>query len=123
MKATESREMYLEVIYDIHLKGNKIRSVDIAEMLGYSKPSVYRGVRVLKDEGLIEMEPYSDIVLTAKGFEIARDIKMRHDLLTEFLMKSLSLDAGIAEQDACRIEHVISKDSMEAIKNYLHKNK
>ncbi len=119
MKPTESKEMYLKVIFDIYLRGQEIRSVDIAKILGYSKPSVSRGMNILRDEGYINMEPYGNITLTEKGKETAKNVKMRHIYLTKYLIKSLGIDETTAMKDACHIEHVISREAMEAIENYV----
>lgn len=119
MTRTESREMYLEVIYDIYMQQKEIRSIDVAKILDYSKPSVNRGINLLKNDNLIEQEPYGSITLTPKGLKIAKKIKSRHIDITAFLEKSLGLDSETAEQDACRIEHIISEKAMEKIRIYL----
>ncbi|MEX1378330.1 MAG: metal-dependent transcriptional regulator [Eubacteriales bacterium] len=123
MKTNESQEMYLEVIYNIDLQGEIIRSIDIAKTLGYSKPSVNRGINKLKEEGLISQEPYGHITLTEKGRKEASRIKNRHIYLTDYLMMSLGVDEDTAENDACRIEHVVSKKTMDAVIDYVEKNK
>jgi len=122
MKINESGEMYLEVMYKLEEKNGVIRSVDIANELGYSKPSVTRAMGLLKTDNYITQEPYGKITLTEKGREKAKKIMERHNLLTEFLTKCLRLDADTAEQDACRIEHIVSTKTMDAIKEYLDKN-
>ena len=122
MKSNESQEMYLEVIYDIEQNSKVIRSVDIAKELGYSKPSINRAINRLKLDGFISQEPYGHITMTEKGREIAKTIKNRHIYLTEYLMLSLGLSKETAEADACRIEHVVSKNTMDAVKKYLKEN-
>lgn len=121
MTRTESREMYLEVIYDIYEKGEEIRSIDIAKILEYSKPSVNRGINLLKNDNLIEQEPYGAITLTKRGLKIAKEIKTRHNDIMAFLKLSLGLDKAIAEQDACRMEHILSEKTMEKIREYLNR--
>ena len=122
MKSNESQEMYLEVIYDIEQNSKVIRSVDIAKELGYSKPSINRAINRLKLDGFISQEPYGHITMTEKGREIAKTIKNRHIYLTEYLMLSMGLSKETAEADACRIEHVVSKNTMDAVKKYLKEN-
>jgi len=119
MRIKESGEMYLEVMYKLNEETGEIRSVDIAKALGYSKPSVSRAIGLLKEEGFIKQEPYGKITLTQKGVDRAKSVIDRHDLLTEFLVKSLGLDEVIAEADACRIEHIVSSETMDAVKAYL----
>ena len=120
MKSNESQEMYLEVIYDIEQNNEVIRSVDIANELGYSKPSINRAINKLKQDGFIAQEPYGHITMTQKGREIAKTIKNRHIYLTDYLMLSLGLSKETAEADACRIEHVVSKETMEAVTKYVN---
>jgi len=115
--------MYLEVIYNIEQENGIVRSVDIAKELGYSKPSVNRAINRLKDDGLISQEPYGQITMTKLGRETAEKIMNKHIMLTEYLMISLGLSREMAEADACRMEHVVSKDTMEAVKAYVNKNK
>lgn len=119
MKSSESSEMYLEVMYKLEEENGFIRSVDIAKELGYSKPSITRAMGALKNEGYITQEPYGKIMLSKKGRDKAKKIMESHNLLTEFLTKCLKLDEDIAERDACRIEHIVSKETMNAIKKYL----
>lgn len=122
MRNNESQEMYLEVIYNIDQKNEVIRSIDIAKELGYSKPSVSRAINKLKKDGLINQEPYGHITMTDEGRRMAEKIKNKHVYLTEYLCLSLGLDKEVAEKDACRIEHVVSKDTMDAVKDYVAKN-
>ncbi len=122
MKPSESKEMYLEVIYDIYKNNATVRSIDVAKALGYSKPSVSRAINLLKKENLISQERYGSITLTEEGIKIAKDIKNKHVYITEFLKLSLNLSTQIAEKDACRIEHVISSEAMSAIEYYVIKN-
>lgn len=123
MRQKESREMYLEVILKLERQNGVVRSIDIANELGYSKPSVSRAMGVLKKAGYISHSPYEDITLTAQGRKKAERIYLTHNLLTEFLIKALQIDPVVAEEDACKIEHVISDTTLDAIKKYLNKNK
>ena len=122
MKSNESQEMYLEVIYNIDQKNEAIRSIDIAKELGYSKPSVSRAINKLKKDGLIDQEPYGHITMTDAGRKLAEKIKNKHIYLTEYLCLSLGLSRELAEKDACRMEHVVSKETMIAVKEYVAKN-
>jgi len=122
VKSSESQEMYLEVIYNIDQKDEIIRSIDIAKTLGYSKPSVNRAINKLKLDGLIAQEPYGHITMTEKGRGLAKKIKNKHIYLTDYLMLSLGIDKETAEKDACRMEHVVSKETMEAVIKYVDDN-
>ena len=122
MRAKESREMYLEVILKLEERNGIVRSIDIAKELNYSKPSVSRAMTVLKKENYITHSPYGDVSLTEEGRAKAESVYKSHRLLTEFLVKSVGLDWGIAEQDACKIEHVISQEALDAIEQYLSEN-
>ena len=119
MKTTESNEMYLEVILRLEKKNTDVRSVDIANELGYSKPSVSRAMSVLKDSGYIEHESYGKISLTPKGREKAKEMLLRHETITEFLQSILKINAQTAEEDACRIEHIISQETADAILKFV----
>ncbi len=119
MKIQESGENYLEAILNLERTKGVVRSVDIANKLGFSKPSVSRAMGVLRKAGLIEQEAYGNIVLTEAGRKRAKDVYHRHLLITKFLVQVLSLDADIAEQDACRIEHVISPETLEKMQNMI----
>lgn len=115
MKTSESLENYLETILILSLKLPAVRSVDIANELGFKKPSVSIAMKNLKEKQYITVMEQGYILLTDSGREIAEMIYERHQFLTKWLT-SLGVDKTIAAQDACRIEHVVSKESFEAIK-------
>jgi len=115
---SESVEMYLEAILELETKNSVVRSVDIARFLGVTKPSVNRAMTNLKNEGYILMEPYGDIVFTEKGRETAKHIHELHHVITDFLVNSLGISPELAEADAGRIEHVISPEVVQAMKEY-----
>lgn len=117
MALQESGEMYLETILVLSQKGKPVRSVDISEYMGYSKPSVSRAVGLLKSGGYITVDEAGFIRLTGIGLEIAEKIYERHTLLTDML-KQLGVEEKVASEDACRIEHVISDASFSAIKEH-----
>ena len=117
MHLQESGEMYLETIYILTKKNHDVRSLDVAEYMNFSKPSVSRAVGLLKQGGYITVDPDGYLHLTDLGKEIAAKIYERHTLLTEFLMR-LGVDQETAADDACKIEHDISDKSFEAIKNH-----
>ena len=121
MHLQESGEMYLETIYILTKKNHDVRSLDVAEYMNFSKPSVSRAVRLLKQGGYITVDPDGYLHLTDLGKEIAAKIYERHTLLTEFLMR-LGVDRETASADACKIEHDISDRSFEAIKNHARRN-
>ena len=118
MRLQESGEMYLESIYVLSRKGSNVRSVDISEYMGYSKPSVSRAVGLLKRGGYITMDEDNFIHLTDAGMEIAEKIYERHTVLTTLLLR-LGVSRATASEDACRMEHAISDETFEAIKAHI----
>ena len=118
MHLQESGEMYLETIYILTKNGNFARSIDVCEYMGYSKPSVSRAVGLLKNGGFLEMDADGYLHLTGAGLEVAEKIYERHTILTKMLT-NLGVDAETAAEDACRMEHVISDKSFDAIKAHL----
>ena len=118
VRLQESGEMYLESIHVLSKKQSHVRSIDISEYMGYSKPSVSRAVNLLKTNGYIEIDEENHITLTDSGREIAEKIYTRHTVLTKMLM-GLGVPADVAAEDACRMEHTISDVSFEAIKSHL----
>ena len=118
MALQESGEMYLETILILSRKMGFVRSVDISEHMGYSKPSVSRAVGLLKAGEYIIIDDDGHITLTDSGREIAEKILSRHTILTEMLVK-LGVDREIASADACKMEHVISDETFLAIKNHM----
>ena len=117
----ESGEMYLESIYILCNSKDSVRSVDVAEHMNYSKPSVSRAVGILKKEGYILIDKDGYITLTQNGKTAANKIFERHTVLTNLLIK-LGVDKKTASEDACRIEHVISDKTLKAIKKYIKSN-
>ena len=119
MTIQESAEMYLETILKLSLSRQIVRSIDIAHDMGFSKPSVSRAIKNLKENGYISVEQETGaITLLPPGEEIARMIYERHTLLAEYLER-IGVSPDIAQEDACRIEHVISDESFRAIKNHV----
>ena len=118
MSLHESAEMYLETIYKLSLTNIHVRSVDVAEALSYSRPSVSRAVGLLKNDGYLTMDQDGFLTLTEKGAEAAEKIYERHMLLTAALM-ALGVDEETAAEDACKIEHDISEKSMAAIRAHM----
>ena len=119
MHLQESGEMYLETILVLSKSGRNVRSIDIVEHMGYSKPSVSRAVGLLKNGGYIIVDSDGFITLTDIGREVATKIYERHMHITAFLVK-LGVDPETAADDACKIEHDISDESFEAIKRFAH---
>lgn len=117
MHLQESGEMYLETIYTLSKKLPQVRSVDISEEMGFSKPSVSRAIGLLKNGGFITVEDNGHIFLTDEGKRVAKKIFERHTVLTRLLV-GMGVDAEVAANDACKIEHVISDASFDAIKKY-----
>ena len=115
MKIQESAENYLETILILKNKNGAVRSIDIANELGFSKPSVSVAMKNLRENGYIEVDSSGYITLLDSGRQIAEKIYERHTTLSKWLV-SLGVDAKTAAEDACRIEHIISSESFEAIK-------
>lgn len=121
MHLQESGEMYLETILTLTKRGIPFRSIDICEEMGYSKPSVSRAMGLLRKGEFITVDKNGYITLTEAGLEIAEKIYARHTLLTSLLRK-LGVDAETAAEDACKMEHVISDRTYNAIKKYLEES-
>ena len=122
MTVRESGEMYLEAILVLAKKSGYVRSIDVSEYLGYSKPSVSRAMGILREGGYVLMEKDGAITLTDSGKKLAETIYERHTVLSELLIR-LGVDEKTATDDACRIEHVISDESFQAIKQYYYQHK
>ena len=122
MTVRESGEMYLEAILVLAKKSGYVRSIDVSEYLGYSKPSVSRAMGILREGGYILVEKDGAITLTDSGKKLAETIYERHTVLSELLIR-LGVDEKTATDDACRIEHVISDESFQAIKQYYDQHK
>lgn len=119
MKIQESGENYLETILLLEKKNGFVRSVDIANELEFSKPSVSRAMSILKVAGLITMDKTNQIFLTEEGRKKAESVYERHCLLSRFLEEILGVSAENADADACRIEHIISEETFEKTKRFL----
>lgn len=120
MQLLESGEMYLETIFVLSQKQDVVRSIDIANYTGYSKPSVSRAVNLLKDNGYISINVDGYITLENSGLEVAKTIYERHTLLTKMLC-GIGVSEETASADACKMEHVISDETFERIKEHLNK--
>lgn len=120
MALQESGEMYLETVYILTRESTQVRAIDVAEYMGYSKPSVSRAMGLLKRDGYVTVNENGFLALTKDGLQIADKIYKRHKILTEFLVR-LGVDRAVAAQDACKIEHYISDLSMAALEHYLEK--
>lgn len=120
MALLESGQMYLETILILTSSRPAVRSIDVCEHMGFSKPSVSRAIGLLKNGGYITVDKDGYISLTENGREVAQKIYERHKVLTDFLM-SLGVDEETASADACKIEHCISDTSLEAIKKNINK--
>ncbi len=117
MKIHESAENYLETIYVLQQDKGSVRSIDVAQHLGFSKPSVSRAVGLLRENGYLTVDEGGHLHLTASGLEIAARIYERHELLTQWLMQ-LGVDPVLADEDACRMEHVLSPETFAALKRH-----
>ena len=119
MKIQESGENYLETILILHQKNGHVRSIDVANELGYTKASVSRAMGILKEAGYLVMEPSGNLLLTEDGGRRAAAVYERHTVIAEFLQMTLGVDAQTAVQDSCRIEHIISEESFSRIRSYV----
>lgn len=120
MHLQESGEMYLETIYVLSQNSNCVRSIDVAEHMGYSKPSVSRAVSLLKDGGYIALDSGKAISLTKEGYEIASKIYERHVTLSRLFM-DMGVEEETAVDDACKMEHILSDETFDAIKQHIKK--
>lgn len=118
MNIQESGQMYLETIYILSQKTEKVRAIDVSRYMNFSKPSVSRALGLLKDEGFISVEPDGTVSLTDSGLETACAIYEKHRILTDIFI-SLGVAEETAEQDACRIEHVLSDETFCAVRNHM----
>ena len=117
MALHESAEMYLETIYVLSQQSSTVRSVDVAEHMGYSKPSVSRAVGLLKQGGYLVTDKEGFLTLTEQGLQVAQTIFERHTLLSNVLI-ALGVSEATAMEDACKIEHVLSEETFEALKRH-----
>ena len=118
MRLHESGEMYLETILLLSKKNAAVRSIDVAEHMGFSKPSVSRAIGLLKNAGYVNVDKNGFLTLTESGAEIAGGIYEKHELLTSFFQK-IGISPETAERDACRIEHIISDETFDCIKAHV----
>jgi Mn-dependent DtxR family transcriptional regulator len=119
MHLQESAEMYLETIYLLTQQSSTVRSIDVAEHMGYSKPSVSRAVGLLKQGGYVVVDEDGFLSLTDDGKAVAEKIFERHTVLSRLFIR-LGVSEAVAAEDACKIEHIISDETFNAIKNYLN---
>lgn len=119
MHLQESGEMYLETILVLTSQSPHVRAIDVGEYMGYSKPSVSRAMGLLKNGGYIKVDDNGFITLLEPGREVAKMIYERHTLLTQYLIR-LGVSPEVAAEDACKLEHVISDESFQAIKRHAH---
>ncbi|MGN0592299.1 MAG: metal-dependent transcriptional regulator [Ruminococcus sp.] len=121
MKIKESAENYLETIYILQKRCGSVRSIDIANELSYSKPSISIAMKNLRENGYVQVDKDGYITLTEAGKKIAETMYERHTVISNWLM-FLGVPEQVALEDACRIEHVISAESFEALKNHVFEN-
>ena len=122
MHLQESGEMYLETIHILSKRGGSVRSVDVGEYMGYSKPSVSRAIGLLKQGGFVSVDADGSLHLTEAGLEVADKMYRRHTLLSDFFI-SIGVDAETATEDACKIEHHLSDASFTALENFIRQQK
>ncbi len=120
MHLQESGEMYLETIYILSQKNGYVRSVDVSEYMGYSKPSVSRAVGILKNAGYLTTDKNGYLILTDSGKNVAEKTYERHNVLKNLFVR-IGVNEETASEDACKIEHVISDETFDAIKKFILK--
>jgi Mn-dependent DtxR family transcriptional regulator len=117
-----SSEDYLEAIYDLSSESAAVRSVDVSTRLGVSRASVNKAVGLLKEAGFVEQEPYGSLMLTKQGLVRAASVRRRHNVICSFLRDILSISPDVAEEEACRIEHIISDVTLEHLADFVEAN-
>ena len=120
MKIQESEEMYLETIYVLKMKSANVHAVDVASELNYSRPSVSRAMGLLKNKGYITFDASRGISLTEEGKKRAQSVYVKHEVITWLFVK-MGASESLAEENACRIEHVISDEMFEVLKKFSEK--
>ncbi|MGI6361823.1 MAG: metal-dependent transcriptional regulator [Bacillota bacterium] len=121
MSIKESGENYLETILLLQKRKDHVRSIDVANELSYTKASISRAMGILKKKHYITIDASGQILFTDKGYKKALEIYERHCLITQFLIETLDLDPETADADACRMEHIISEETFQKIKDFLNK--
>lgn len=118
---TASLEDYLEIVYILQQDGSDVGITDISRELKISKPSVTKAIGILRSEELVIQEKYGKITLTEKGISTAKEIYKKHKILSKFLNKVLGVNERTAEIDACKLEHILSAETLLGMKKYLNK--
>ena len=119
MEIQRSGEDYLETIYILNRRTGFVRSIDIANEMGYSKPSVSKGMSLLREMGYITVAAYGEIKLTKNGLKRAKEVYSRHLLIREFFIRKLGVNPTTAEIDACKVEHVISEETYLRLRDFM----
>ena len=117
----EAGEDYLEAILQVEAQNGRVRSVDVANRLKVSRPSVNKAIGNLREAGMVEQELYGDISLTQAGRERAKAVLYRHELIKRFLTEMLCVESEVAERDACKIEHTVSEQTMARLADFVAK--
>ena len=117
MSLQESGEMYLETIYVLTQRSSSVRAIDVAEEMGYSKPSISRAIGILKQGGYVVTDEHGFLSLTDIGREVAEKIYERHTILSNFLIH-IGVSPETADEDACKVEHILSDETFDAIKKF-----
>lgn len=122
VKITSGMENYLETIYELSELKETVHVKDISDRLNIKMPSVSEAIRRLAEQGLVDFLPYQDITLTAKGLKIGKEIHGRHHLFMDFLSKILNLPEELAASEACKLEHVLCDETVQALQTFMRKN-
>lgn len=123
MKISAASQDYLEALLELSEEEHSVRSIDVAKRIGVSRASVNKAIGVLRESGFVEQEKYSEITLTDEGIRAAKAVVKRHSTLKQFLTDILCVSEENAENDACRMEHVISLETLEKLQLFLQQRK
>ena len=119
---TACLEDYLEIIHILHQSMPSVGITDVAKVMGISKPGVTKAIKTLKNNNLVIQEKYGKIILTPEGENVAEAVYSKHKMLRRFLIEALNVSSQTAEIDACKIEHVVSRETLDGVRDYLKKH-
>lgn len=123
MELSPSEENYLETIYLVKQDKKAVKPIEIARRMNVKKPSVTGAVKKLSEKGFLEYKRYNNIIITQKGEKAAKDVYSKHKLLVKFFVEILNLDKKIAEEDACKVEHSLSKTALSKLTKFIQELK
>ncbi len=122
-KVSASLEDYLETFLSLEDEQKNIKMSDVALEIGVSKASVHKAIQALKERGLVEQEKYKQLALTDEGRDIAQQVRKRHNIIRNFLTDILNVEKSVADEDACKMEHSISQETLDKLEKFLNNYK